>query len=62
LAIGKSHEGRHAGSLRVAMKWCWAWEEGTSPIVSEWDGSEIPRRRSEKGPHAGERLKATAPR
>jgi hypothetical protein len=61
LAIGKSHEGRHARTLRDAMISALAGELGASPIVSEWDGSEIPW----SGPHdvewAGKRINATAP-
>src|ERR1700733_12572019 len=68
LAIGKSHKGRHACSLHVAVmsdaKSDLAREKGTGPMVGEWDGLEVPR--SGQGPRegqcAGERVKATAPR
>jgi hypothetical protein len=78
-AIGKSHKGRHARSLRVAMVSDTmpdalrdvspgvlpdsAREEGTGPIVGEWNGSEV--RRSRRGPRegrcAGKHVKAAAP-
>ena len=52
--------GRHACSLRVAVSGVDWRGKGTGPIVGEWDGLEVPR--SRRGPRAGERVKATAPR
>jgi hypothetical protein len=51
LAIGRSLKGRRARSLRAAS----AREEGTSPIVGEWDGSETGSAASGQGSYAGER-------
>jgi hypothetical protein len=56
LAIAKSHEGRRIRSLRAAS----AREEGTSPIVGEWDGSETASAASDEDPGEG-RMNAAVP-